>query len=197
MSNINPISAANIQELANGNELVFKQVFDAYWDKIYRVSLKLTKNQFYAEEMTQELFVKLWQKRSLLVDVTDIEAYLNRMARNLFIDKLRSKVFTVNHEEFLLNYYISEQDCPIVKTEYKYLTQSVNEAIASLPENLRLVYTLNREGGLSHKSIAKRLGITVLTSKNYMVRALKAIRSYLHINEEVTFIFFCLGINFF
>jgi len=123
--------------------------------------------------------LKVWHNREQLTEVTHFRAYLNTISRNLAIDQLRKKVFTVENEEYLLDYFSVEHDLPSATPEYKELEQLLHQAVDNLPPQMQQVFRLSRFEGLTHAEIADRMNITKVTSKSYMVRALTSIRTYL------------------
>jgi RNA polymerase sigma-70 factor (family 1) len=168
-----------LQRLASGEQHAFRQIFEHYWDQVYAVGLKISKSPELAKDLAQETFMKLWQQRAQLKDVTNFRAYLNVLSRNLAIDHLRKKVFTPDNEDYLLNYFREDAIASTGNAEYKELEQILHEAVNELPPQMQQVFRLSRFEGLSHAEIATRMNITLVTSKSYMVRALAAIRKHL------------------
>ena len=123
--------------------------------------------------------MKLWHNREQLHEVKNFRAYINVLSRNLAIDQLRKKVFTVENEEYLLSYFSVETAAPVEDAECKELEQLLHKAVDQLPPQMQQVFKLSRFEGLSHAEIAARMNITRVTSKSYMVRALAAIRTHL------------------
>lgn len=165
--------------LASGEQDAFRQIFERYWDQVYAVGLKISKSPELAKDLAQETFMKVWHQRAQLKDVTNFRAYLNVLSRNLAIDHLRKKVFTVENEDYLLHYFQEETMASTGDAEYKELEQILHEAVNELPPQMQQVFRLSRYEGLSHAEIAARMNITPVTSKSYMVRALAAIRKHL------------------
>jgi RNA polymerase sigma-70 factor (family 1) len=170
----------NEQELlrlvAQDNMQAYQQLFEWYWDQIYGAVLRLTKAPEEAKDLAQDIFLKLWDNRAKLPRVKNFRSYLFTIARNLIYDQLRTKVFRESNREFLMNYFSYSRSSPQELLEQKELGEVLNEAIANLPPQLRKVFNLHRIEGLSHDEIAKKLNITSISSKTYMVRALMALR---------------------
>jgi RNA polymerase sigma-70 factor (ECF subfamily) len=173
----------NEQELllliATGDQQAYREIFERYWNKVYAIGLRLSKSPELAKDLAQEIFIKVWNNREKLPEVTNFSAFLFTIARHLAIDHLRKKVFTTNNEDYLLAYFSDDTINPQEKIEYKELEKLLNSAINNLPSQLQQVFRLSRFEGLSHAEIALRMNITRITSKSYMVRALYAIRKYL------------------
>jgi RNA polymerase sigma-19 factor, ECF subfamily len=170
----------NEQELlrlvAQGDMQAYQQLFDWYWDQVYRTGLRLTKTPEQAKDLAQDIFLKLWDNRTKLTEVKDFGSYLFVITRNLIHDQMRTRIFHESNREFLANYFAYNESSPEEILEQKELGEALNAAIRKLPFRLRQVFNLRRSEGLSHIEIAKRLNITTISSKTYMVRALMALR---------------------
>jgi RNA polymerase sigma-70 factor (family 1) len=170
----------NEQELlrlvAQGDMQAYQQLFDFYWDLVYAIGLRLTKTPEQAKDLAQDMFLKIWDNRTKLTGVRDFRSYLFVITRNLIHDQLRTKIFHESNREFLTNYFAYNESSPQELLEQKELGEALSAAIRKLPPRLQQVFNLRRLEGLSHFEIAKRLNITTISSKTYMVRALMALR---------------------
>ncbi|MHA4812046.1 RNA polymerase sigma factor [Flavitalea flava] len=170
--------------LADGDRLAFRQLFDCHWGLVYGVGLRLTKSPELSKDLVQDIFLKLWDNRIKLSGINNFKGYLYKMASNLAHDQLRSAVFRESNKDFLANYFSYNESSPHEMLEKKELGEVVNAAINSLPPKLLQVFSLNRFEGLSHDEIARRLDISPLSSKTYMVRALMSLRTQLSKNAD-------------
>lgn len=80
-----------IEQLAEGSTAAFEKLFARYWSHVFTTVKKLIKSHELAEDVSQEIFVKVWSRRQELSSVTNIEAYLYTIARNTTLDVLRKK----------------------------------------------------------------------------------------------------------
>jgi RNA polymerase sigma-70 factor (family 1) len=157
----------------------FKCLFDTYKNRLYGYVLAIAHSGYAAEEITQEIFLKLWLCRDMLGQVENMEAYLYTIARHKTLNHLRKAAYddrlmkelqtamqpeTNNVEEYSL------------KVEYEHIVQ---EAVALLSPQRRLVYQLSRNQGLNHEEIAGHLQLSRNTVKNHLVEALRFIRNHL------------------
>ncbi len=168
-----------LQLVSAGNEPAFEQFYKAYWPQVYGTGLHLTKSPEQAQDLSREIFIKVWNNRSALTDVKNINGFLYTVSRNLIMDHLRKKVFDPSNIDFLIHYFQDADVSAQEKMEYKELEEKMHGAIESLPVKLKEVFKLSRIEGLTHEQIASRLGISVVTSKTYIVRTLQEIRNYL------------------
>ena len=168
-----------IQLLAEDNEYAFQIVFDAHKNEIYKVALLYLKSPILAEEVVQDTFLKLWFHRKNLQDINSLEAWLHTVCKNLVLNCLKklSRDWTAKKDWGLHLQQVEETaDLKVRNDEFNRVFLN---AIAQLPEQQRLVYTLAKEEGLSYDAIGKKLAISPLTVKTHMARALSAIRSHL------------------
>ena len=165
--------------VAKGDEMAFRELFNRYWDNIYSVALVLSKSAAIAEDMVQDVFMKVWMKREELVTVEKIDSYLFIIARNHIFSELKKLKVRQDYIDQLKDYFLSRHLTPEDQLLYKESSGLVEKAICRLPSQQEQVYRLIREKGYSHERIAAELGISHHTVRNHMIRALRSIREYL------------------
>jgi RNA polymerase sigma-19 factor, ECF subfamily len=164
---------------ASGDKQAYQQLFEHYWGQVYGVAQRLTKSPEHSKDLAQDIFLKLWEQREKLTTVKNLPSFLYTITRNLVHDHLRTKVFRESNREFLMNYFSYHDESARELLEQKEQENILNDAIQSLPPQLQQVVRLSKIEGLSHDEIASRMGITALSSKTYMVRALAMLRKNL------------------
>jgi len=164
--------------LAQGNEYAFTRLFDHYRGRIFGVALKFLKSRVLAEEIVQEVFLKVWMKREDLAKTDNFEGYLFTMARNQVFDgiKLIAKEATTKIELARGVQQVSGTDHPLIEKQYQEL---LLKAVDLLPPQQKQVFNLAKIEGLSHQAIAEQLHISRLTVKTHMAKALQSIRQNL------------------
>jgi RNA polymerase sigma-70 factor (family 1) len=162
--------------VAQDDMQAFQRIFEAYWDQVYVTGLRLTKAPEQAKDLTQEIFLRLWDNRAKLPEVKNLRSYLYAITKNFIHDQIRTRVFHESNKEFLTSYFAYDESSPQDILEQKELGEALNTAIDKLSPQLREVFNMRRLEGLSHQEIAKRLNITPISSKTYMVRALIALK---------------------
>jgi RNA polymerase sigma-70 factor (ECF subfamily) len=171
-------------QLQNGREDAFAQLFNVYKGNIYTVAYKFLKSPVLAEEIVQDVFLKVWLKRNEMALIKDFNAYLFIMARNFIFDRLKKAAYEVNARAGL-------NDQPLYTDDAEYLVrqhqcqQLLQLAIQQLPPQQKQVYLLAKEQGLSHDKIAEQMNLSRLTVKTHMAKALQAIRRYLNANYAI------------
>jgi RNA polymerase sigma-70 factor (family 1) len=168
-----------IQLLAESDQEAFTEIFDYYRDKIFCRTLRFLKSQVLAEEIVQDVFLKIWLKRSELQHVQSLHAYISSMANNLIIDRLKNLSYetTARNELSKRQRYIEDTDYLLRQHEYQQLIQ---DAINLLPARQKQVYELAKTAGMNQQSIAEMMHLSRLTVKKHMAKALQFIRRYIN-----------------
>jgi RNA polymerase sigma-70 factor (family 1) len=167
-----------IEGLKKGDRKVFEQIFDTYYGPLCRYCMQRIADQEDAEEIVQDIFVKLWTKRQELKIDLSLRAYLYRTALNKIINYGDHKKIKKTHQEHVLSsgYSIANQTDELLKQEIQMLAA---EAINAMPEKRREVYLLSRHEGLKYGEIAERLDVSVKTVEAHLSKALEQLRVYL------------------
>jgi len=184
-----------IKKVAEGDEAAFRVLFDQYWDTVYGVALALTKSDGMAEEMAQDVFVKLWLKREKLAGVENFKGYLFTIARNHIYNVFREKIKTAAFTNHLLDYaedIIASTDAPDKRLLYHELEKQVAGAVNHLSQQQRTIYSLSRHHGMSQEEIAATLHISRHTVKSHMNKALHVIRDYLRHYSILEIVLMCV-----
>jgi len=169
---------ALLLRVAEGDEIAFRMLYDHYRKKIYALGLFLTKSEGPAQELVQDVFLKIWEKREQLREIHYFNAWLRTIARNTAINYLRARAMEKLGIDHLRMHESSSSftENDVADREYALLLQA---AVRQLPPQQQKVYMLHRQQGLCHEAIAEQLDISVLTSKKYMKLALRSIRIFL------------------
>lgn len=164
--------------VAAGNEEAFSRLVNLYRNKVFSHALTFVKSYEEAEEITQDIFVKVWVNRHRLPEVKDFKNYLFILGRNHLVSAIRKKVMDTTTND-------DEEDIPGTlllpdhQVEYKETYRHLINGLEQLPPQQKAVFTLSRMENLSHAEIAERLGITKRTVKFHLVQALNFLREYL------------------
>jgi RNA polymerase sigma-70 factor (ECF subfamily) len=174
------------QMLADGSEHAFTRIFDYYRDKVYSVAWHFLKSSALAEEIVQDVFLKIWLKRQDLKAVQHTENYLFILSRNLILDRMKAQSYeSAARKNWPLSpSFIDDSDHRLRQSQCEEL---LSEALDQLPQRQKEVYRMAKIQGLSHDRIAGELQLSRLTVKKHMAEALKFIRKYL--NQYLTGLF--------
>jgi RNA polymerase sigma-70 factor (family 1) len=167
-----------LPEIATGNELAYTQLVEKYWLKVLNHALSFVKSYPVAEELTQDVFIQIWEKREKLFDVNNFDNYLFIVSRNLIISHIRKKLIETDslEGEKLQELFFK----PDEQYEFKELIEIINEGAALLPEPRRTVFLLSRMEGRDSDYISKELGLAPRTVRWHLLQALNFLRGYLH-----------------
>lgn len=165
------------EQIKRGDEKAFETLFRAYYPFLCMYATQLLKDPSAAEEIVQELFVRLWEKRKDINIETSVKNYLFRAVKNHCLNhvrhsKIKDEYFRIIQSEQNI---FSEEDFES-QTE---LMQKIDESIASLPEKRREIFRLSRQEGLKYKEIAAKLNVSIKTVETQMGFAIKSLREML------------------
>jgi len=165
--------------IAGGCEQSFRALYDQYAGRIYTMAISYLKSPVAAQDTVQEVFIKLWEKRSDLITIENFPAYLHVVTRNLLINQLQKKI-PVDHRNELIHYTIPDDPHqPHQQLDHRELVSLISQAVEQLPARQQQVYRLSREQGLTHQQIANELSLSYDTVREHMSKALKNIRGSL------------------
>lgn len=173
-------------------ENTFKRIFDTYKNRLYGYVLSISHSSYTAEEITQEIFMKLWICREALGSIENIDGYLFAMARNKTLNHLRKAALqqeVLKEMKGEMRTVTNDAEEQSTVSELKRLLQ---EALISLSPQRRLVYQLSRHQGMNHEQIAIQLKLSKNTVKNHLVDALRFIKNYLQQRGIITSFLFAL-----
>ncbi len=182
-----------LKQIANGDQVAFEQFYNIHWNRIYSLALTYLKSSVQAQDVVQEVFLKIWVKRQNLSHVENPASYVYIMGRNEIINALKKKIsldwLTEEQAELIPDNFM----LPHQEIDLKQLQQNIGRAIDNLPDRQKLIFKLSREEGLNHEQIAARLGIEKSTVKNHIVRALNTLRSNLELQGNNLLLWYLLA----
>lgn len=168
-----------LQRIADGDREAFRTLFDDWWDRVYSAALRLTKSPELAQDLSQEVFIRLWDHRHKLPALENFGGFVYTILRNLARDVVRKQVLHDSNQPFLSTYFDVAGDTPSQLLEQKELSQKISRALEQLPEHQRKVFLLRYLEGHSHQEIADLLQITPVTSRVFLARAVQQLRAKL------------------
>jgi RNA polymerase sigma-70 factor (family 1) len=165
------------RQLSEGKEDAFTDIFYYFNRRLYPFALKKLKDPAIAEELVQDIFLKIWLKRENM-HIENPEGYVYRMAANAILDHFKKKAYEFRLLKNLQEKTGATENTTEASLELKHIKKVVTAAIDELPDQRRKVYLL-REEGLNYQEIGDQLGISPNTVKVQLVSANKFIRAYL------------------
>ncbi|SEP12856.1 RNA polymerase sigma-70 factor, ECF subfamily [Niastella yeongjuensis] len=178
--------SALLVQLQAGSEAAFTLLYQAYAERLYYNILALVKDGLTAEELVQDVFSSIWQKRETIRIDTSFGGYLFAASRNRVYDFFRK----LDRDHAL---YAAIKAA--ASYEYSYIEEALldrenadilQKAIKSLPQQRRRAFELCKIEGCSYKEASEIMGISLSTLKDHMANAREAIRSYVSKHYEIT-----------
>ena len=157
---------------------LFKQLLLPLYPRLQRVALRLLGNVEDAEDMVQEVYMKLWNKRDALPDVQDVEAYCVTLTKNMCIDRLRMAEVEKEDVDEMPTMLAAIDDVE-AQVERRDAVEQVKQIIETLPEHQQQVITLRDMEDCSFEEIAEQTGLTAVNIRMLLSRARKTIRERL------------------
>lgn len=179
------IDKALFANIAGGNEEVFATMVHELYKKFFPFTVSLIKSDTDADDILQEVFLKIWLRRSTLTTIENPSGWIYTVIANTASNHLRSKI----RRELKMNAFIGQSDtAEEIESEIdvKFTQSLIDQAVNLLPPKRKLVYLLSKKDGLSRKEIADKLHISENTVRNQLVEALQFIREYLNYKGDLT-----------
>jgi len=162
----------------NDSVEAFREIYSRYWRMVYLLAYKKLNNREVAEELTQNLFVSLWEKR-LEVNIGNLRAYLLTALKYSIIKHYRSLLVQGKYLAHC-NGSTQEYENPVEQHIHAAdLGKAINEALAQLPPKTRQIFELSRYDLLSNRQIAESLGVSEKTVEYHITQSVKILRGYL------------------
>ena len=172
-----PARHDTVRRAQAGDQAAFERLYREYAGRVYGLCLRLSADQVRAEELTQDVFVRVWEKLPSFRGESAFSSWLYRLAVNVVLGQRRS--------EGRRSRRAVELDDPNAEIELEArspvpgLTMDLDQAIARLPPGARAVFVLHEVEGYEHQEIAELTGIATGTSKAHLFRARKLLQKWL------------------
>jgi RNA polymerase sigma-70 factor (ECF subfamily) len=167
-----------LAQVAGGDHKAFCILFDRYHGYVFGFGRKLTRSDDQAEEIVQDIFLKIWALREKLSSLDNFEAYLTRLVRNQSYSVLRRNIAHDKASSVFLSQQAEQDNNMERQLAYNETVRILEEAIQGLPEQQRKVYELCHRQGLKYEDAAREMAISADTVHYHMKLALKAIREH-------------------
>lgn len=165
--------------VGQGDEQAFKTLFYEMAPSLQKSIGQMTSDPAHTQEIIQETFIKIWLNRDTIHTIDNIQAYLYRVAVNLFVMKLRKETATKIREKNWEETRPSSDTSAEEQMRMMELKEVITRAVDQLPQKRKEIYKLSRDKGMSTSEIASQLQIAESTVKNSISTALAFIREKL------------------
>lgn len=176
-----------IVQLQQGNELAFKKLVDEWQDMVYNTAAGIVQNEDDADDITQEVFIQVYQSVSSFKGESKFSTWLYRITVTKSLDHLKRKktkkrfafvqrLFGNGNEELI---HPEDFNHPGVLLEQKEKAATLFKALEQLPDNQRIVFTLHKLEGLKHQDIGEIMNLSVTAVESLIARAKANLRKIL------------------
>ena len=184
-----------IFKLKNGNKQAFEVIYQFYSNSIYSKIIKMTKDQAVADDLLQDIFVKIWERRSFIKEEFSFRGWIYKIAENCVYDYYRMVSQDAKMREKLIGtfaeMYNHTEDYILNKERSKML----NDALAQLPPQRQAIFKLCKIDGKSYAEAAEILNISASTVSGQLVKATRTIKDHIFFNSK-EFLIFCITMYF-
>jgi RNA polymerase sigma-70 factor (family 1) len=174
-----------ISSLKEGDEYAFTSIYHKYHKQLYFIAIKYVKDPDLAEDVVQDVFIKLWSYRDNLKEDLSVKGFLITSVRNLVLNTIRNKNTQIaKHIDLLHAKEVSRNDVEdtISLMEYEGM---VERGISQLSPAKQQIFRLRTLDGLDNSEISTQLGISINTVKFQFSQASKFVRKYLKQNADI------------
>lgn len=182
-----------VSQLKNGSKEAFGIVYGFYSNALYSKILKMTKDQTVSDDLLQEIFIKIWERRESINQSYSFKGWIYKIAENSIYDhyrklsrdtKLRSQLMVTFSEIY------DQADDYLMDKERERL---LNAAIAQLPPQRQMIFKLCKLEGKSYAEAADLLQISSSTVSGQLVKATKSVKDFVFFNSK-EFLVFCIAV---
>lgn len=171
-----------VKLLRIGEQEAFEEIYKRYWQKLLRSAQFKIRSKETIEEILQDLFISLWEKREK-VEIGNLEAYLNTSLKYLIINQIKKQILQEKFVEYSYNKNELTEDVD-ESVAFNELSAAIEQAIKQLPEKTQQIFRLNRLEYKSVKEISTLLDTPERTVEYHITQSLKALR--IHLREFIT-----------
>ncbi len=177
------------------DRVAFYRLYERYGKRLYGFVLGFLKQEVDAEEIVQEVFIKIWESRNKIDVYSSFEAYIFTIAYNATISLLRKRIIENRYLEHLKSVQLENSPEIIEEIQFQELNKKVKSLLNQLTPRQKEIFLLSREEGLSHREIAEKLNISVLTVKKHIANTLSFLKSNLDNSLIISLLFLSLFIS--
>ncbi len=171
---------ALLSQIADGDETAFRQLFDRFRQQVFGFAFAHLRSEVLADEITQDVFMKVWTAREQMPGILHFEAWLQTVTRNQTYSFLRK----IKTERDMLSGYANLAgtgaiDATAEKVAYGEVQRLLHEALAGMTDQQRAIYRMSREENMKYADIARKLGISEHTVNYHLKKILSRLRTVL------------------
>lgn len=167
-----------VASVREGNDAAFAELFNRNWDRVFGMVYSRIKDRATTEGITQDIFMKLWDKRADLT-IDNFQAYLYTCVKNRCINYIESKIAQRKHWERYKVFLPVEDDSTNKAIAFNDLKEALEKGLNTIPEKSKQIFALSRFEGQSVKEIAGKMNLSEKAIQYHLTRSVKELRVYL------------------
>jgi RNA polymerase sigma-70 factor (ECF subfamily) len=171
-----------LQRFRNGDMEAFRKIYETFCDPLYRFAYSYLKESFETEEIIQDVFLKVWEKRAEVDVQKSFKSYLYRITVNKVFNELKHRIVRQKYEQQAMRNDQYTDETPESSIQFHELNEKLEKLLDELPAQQRTIFVMSRWKGLSNAEIAEQLNLSIRTVENQIYRATRFIK--LHINDN-------------
>jgi RNA polymerase sigma-70 factor (family 1) len=184
-----------LKQLKADDRNAITKLYEIYSKRLYNFAFSYLKNEPDALDVVQEVFINIWNKRDVLRNDTNFEAYLFTVTKNSVISLFRKKITEKEYLEHLKLFAVSHCDATEESLDYEILSEKISYLVNQLPTQRQLIFRMSKEQGLSNKAIAESLQISVKTVEDHITKARRFLKSQLSEYGLIAVLFYALFVG--
>ncbi len=167
-----------VNEIKKGNISAFRELYTRYADLVYRNILARVSSSFVADDIFQDFFIQVWEKRASFQVTSSVKGYLLMWLRNHVLNTIKQEQIRDKYQDGVS--FEEEEDSTWMQVVSKDLDENIQKIVSEFPPRLQCVYMLRREQNLSIKEIAEKLSVSEQTVKNQLTDIMHRLRDEVH-----------------
>jgi RNA polymerase sigma-19 factor, ECF subfamily len=188
---MNPTEEITWRQIQQKDIRVFENYYKEHYKEFFLVSYKYVKTTALAQEIVNDVFVKIWEDAEKITIESSLKSYIYRSVINRSINALNKQKKELQNQRELA--HLPEETYELKEIETNELKVKLYKAIDALPEQCKKVFLMSRFDNMKQQEIADKLGISIKTVKNHITNALKQLRN----STGYTVIIFIGALNIF
>lgn len=164
-----------VERLRHGDQDAYEVLFERHWDNAFQMIYARTGDKIAAEEMTQDIFMKLWDMRAVL-SINNFSAYLYTAVKNKSLNFIEARITRKKFREYYERFLPLQEDVTERAVALNDLRQALEKGLSRIPEKSKIVFTLSRLEGYTVKEISRKLNLSEKAIEYHLTRSVKELR---------------------
>ena len=168
-----------LRQLQRSDEKAFEKIYNHFWESLYAVAYNRVQSREVAEEMVQDIFADLWQRRHTLEIKVSLSTYLHAALKYRIFNHFHAQAKRLAYSQDHPRYVNRMDDSTQQLLSFDELDEQLSKGMENLPEKCRIIFKMSREENKTSREIAEELNISSRTAETHIYKALKLLRSHL------------------